>query len=151
MTESDRPALCRMLEGSDDVPQQLLGYYRRGGGRYETLVAWSGAEVVGMLTGSFDSDFFEGGAFDSFDLRTAPHAFLDRVHVHESARGAGVGRALIVTYAVEAVARGCTFIGGSVDLSSDPTARRTFFTRMGFSIRDLDNFGAQPSQILSAA
>jgi GNAT superfamily N-acetyltransferase len=150
MTESDRPALCRMLEGSDDFPQQLLGYYRRGGGRYGTLVAWSGAKVVGMLTGSFDSDFFESGAFDSFDLRTAPHAFLDRVHVHESARGAGVGRALIVTYAMETVARGCTFIGGSVDLSSDPTARRTFFTRLGFSIRDLDNFGAQPSQILSA-
>lgn len=148
--ETDRPALRRLLEESDDFPQHLLPYYRRRGSRYETFVARRAGAIVGVLTGSFDSDFEESGAFASFDLPPAPHAFLDRVHVHESARDAGVGRALIEAYASEAAARGCTFLGGQIDLSSDSTARRAFFERLGFSIRDLDNFGAQPSQILSA-
>lgn len=150
LAENDRPVLCRMLERSDDFPQQLLGRYHRGSSRNATLIAWSGGEIVGVLTGSFDSDFFESGAFDSFDLPSAPHAFLDRVHVHESARGAGIGHALIQAYAIEAVERGCTFIGGQIDLSSDSTARRGFFERLGFSIRDLDNFGALPSQVRKA-
>jgi GNAT superfamily N-acetyltransferase len=102
----------------------------------------------GVLSGSFDSDFGEGGAFDSFDLPPAPHAFLDRVHVHESARGVGVGQALIEKYAAQAVNRGCTFIGGSVDMPSDAAGRRAFFERIGFSVRDFDNFGARPSEIV---
>jgi GNAT superfamily N-acetyltransferase len=148
LQETGRPALCRMLEDSEDFPQQLLHLYRRGRSRYVTFVASCGNEIEGVLTGSFDSDFGEGSAFHSFELPPAPHAFLDRIHVRGSARGAGVGRALIETYAEEASARGCTFIGGSVDLSSEPTARRVFFERLGFSIRELDNFGARPTDVL---
>ena len=146
--ETDRAALGRMLEASDDFPQTLLQYFRRPSSRDVTLVAWSGPEIVGVLKGSFDSNFQESGAFDSFNPPPAPHAFLDRVHVHESARGAGVGRALVRKYVEEALARGCTFVGGQVDLSSDSIARRAFFERLGFSIRALDNFGARPREIL---
>lgn len=102
---------------------------------------------MGVLTGSFDSDFFQSGAFDSFELPAPPHAFLDRVHVTELFRGRGAGRALVRAYAEGAATAGCTFIGGSIDLSSDSSARRAFFERCGFSIRDPDNFGAPPLDI----
>lgn len=148
MQETSRPALIRMLEDSGDFPKQLLTYYRPGRSRYTTFVASREDEIDGVLTGSFDSDFREGGAFSAFELPPAPHAYLDRIHVRGPARGAGVGRALIETFATEASARGCTFIGGSVDLSSDSTARRMFFGRLGFTIREHDNFGAQPTDIL---
>lgn len=138
-----------MLKASNDFPQRLLKYYERLGSRYRASVAWRSGKIVGVLTGSFDSDFHESGAFDSFDLPPAPHAYLDRVHVHETARGAGVGRALIETYVAEATAHGCGFVGGQVDLSSDPVRRRAFFERLGFTIRDHDNFGARLDQILT--
>jgi GNAT superfamily N-acetyltransferase len=149
LAERDRPALCRMLTGSEDFPQNLVYLYRRSGGsgHYRTFAAWRDGEIVGVLSGSFSSDFVESGAFNSFELPPAPHAFLDRVHVHESARDVGTGRALIHHYAARAAAHGCTFIGGSLDLSSDPTGRRAFFERLGFSVRNLDNFGAPISQI----
>lgn len=139
LREIDRPALCQMLEQSESFPRhQLLGYQRpRRLSSVNTLVAWRGDVIVGMLTGSFDSNLEESGAFDSFEPPPAPHAFLVRLHVHESARGNGVGRALVETYATEAQACGCTFIGGSIDRSSDPTYRRAFFERLGFAIRDL--------------
>ena len=137
-----------MLETSVDFPQRLLPFYRGPSSGGATLVAWIAADIVGVLKGSFDSDFAQSGAFDSFNPPPAPHAFIDRVHVHESARGAGVGRALVRMYVREAHARGCTFVGGQVDLSSDSTARRGFFEDLGFSIRSLDNFGARPLEIL---
>ncbi|GAA2163060.1 hypothetical protein [Pedococcus bigeumensis] len=59
LAANDRPALCRMLERSDDFPQQLLGYYRRDSGRHATLIAWGAGEILGVLTGWFRSDFFE--------------------------------------------------------------------------------------------
>jgi len=149
--DSERPALLQMLTSSEDFPQNLLTFYRPGRSHYEALGAWSAGEVLGVLTGSFDSNFFESGAFDSFDPPAAPHAFLDRVHVHESARGVGVGRALVTAYAREAAERACTFIGGQLDLSSDSSARRAFFEQLGFSIRDLDNFGATPAYVLSTS
>lgn len=138
-----------MLESSADFPSDALDSYRRPGGRYETFVAWRGDAIVGMVTGSYDSDLRESGAFDSFDLPRAPHAFLVRVHVHDDARGSGVGRALITQYVEVAMSRGCTFVGGQIDLSSESTERRVFFERLGFSIREFDNFGALPSQVLS--
>jgi len=139
-----------MLLESSDFPQELVYLYQRRGGpcRYETFVAWHGHDLVGMLTGSFDSNFHESGAFDSFDLPPAPHAFLDRLHVLASSRGEGIGRALLRHYAAEAAARRCTFIGGSLDLSSDPTGRRAFFERLGLPVRDFDNFGAPVSEFV---
>ncbi len=150
LAEEDRPALCRMLLESTDFPQQLVYLYQRRGGlsRSETFVAWRGPAVVGMLTGSFDSDFHESEAFDSFHLPPAPHAFLDRLHVRASNRGEGIGRALMRHYIAEAAARRCTFIGGSLDVSSDPTSRRAFFERLGLPVRGFDNFGAPVSELL---
>lgn len=116
---------------------------------YMVLVAWHGNEIGGMLSGSFDSDLSQSGAFDSFELPPRPHAFLSRVHVHEQVRGMGIGRALVEAYADEALARGCSFIGGSIDLSSDSTDRRAFFERLGFTIREYDNFGAPLPDILT--
>lgn len=146
--EADRPALCRMLENSDDFPQHLLYLYRRAGSRYATFVARHGDKIDGMLGGSFDADFTENRDFDTFDLPPEPHALLDRIHVRRPARSLGVGRALMAAYVNEVSARGCTFIGGSIDLSSEPTARRAFFERLGFAITNIDNFGARPIDIL---
>lgn len=141
-----------MLEESDDFPQQLLHLYRRNRSTpYWTFIAWRGGKVDGVLTGSFDSDFTEGGNFDSFELPPAPHAFLERIHVRESARGVGIGRALIEIYANEASTRGCSFIGGSVDVSSDPTVRKAFFKGLGFTVHGVDNFGAHPTDVLVAS
>lgn len=146
--QEDRPALCQMLEDSDDFPRDLVRLYRRAGS-YATFVAWRGCEIVGMLSGSLDSDFAGNPAFDSFELPAAPHAFLDRVHVRGSVRRTGVGRALIEAYAIEAAAHGCTFIAGSIDLSSDARARRTFFEDLSFEIRAHDNFGARVEDVLA--
>lgn len=150
IAESDRPALCRMLEESDDFPQEQVSRYRRASSLYWTFTARRVGEIVGMLTGSFDSNLLEVGTFESFDVPPAPHAFLDRIHVRESARRSAVGRALVEAYAMEAVAHGCSFIGGLIDRSSDWTVRSDFFDQIGFSIRDQDILGAHPSQILRA-
>jgi GNAT superfamily N-acetyltransferase len=147
--DGDRAPLRGMLEGSSDFPQNLLVYYGPRRSRNRVIGAWAADEIIGVLTGSFDSNFFESGAFDSFDLPPAPHAFLDRVHVHESARGRGAGRALVEEYARQATVHGCSFIGGQIDLSSNSTARRAFFENLGFTIREIDNFGATPEHILS--
>ncbi|WP_250057034.1 GNAT family N-acetyltransferase [Nocardioides bruguierae] len=149
MRLGDAEPLKRVLEASTDFPQNLLKFYGPGESHYRRLCARVDGQIVGVLSGSFDSDFFESGAFDAFDLPPAPHAFLDRVHVHESARGAGAGKALVMEYARQAEGHGCTFIGGSIDLSSDAGGRRAFFERLGFTIRAHDNFGAMPSRILT--
>ena len=136
-----------MLESSCDFPAAAMSPYRRLDGRYETWAAWRDGEMVGMLTGSYDSDFAESGAFESFAPPSGPHALLVRVHVHESARGQGVGRSLVGAYVGEAVSRGCTFVGGLIDLSSDSTVRRGFFDKLGFSLDDRGDFGALPAQL----
>lgn len=148
MQENQRSALCQMLEDSRDFPQNLLYLYRRRQSPYTIFIASRGDGIEGVLTGSFDSDFSSGNSFDSFELPPAPHAFLERIHVRESGRYAGVGRALIKAYADAAFASQCTFIGGSLDLSSDPAARTAFFTGLGFEVRALDNFGASPTDVL---
>lgn len=149
LTRENREDLCGMLRSCDDFPQELLYLYERdlGTGRDETFVAYRAGEVVGMLSGTFDSDFHESGAFEPFDPPPAPHAFLDRVHIAPRYRRLGIGRRLIKFYADEAAALGCTFIGGSLDLSSDPTERRAFFEQLGFTVREHDNFGAPPSHV----
>jgi GNAT superfamily N-acetyltransferase len=150
MQEADRPALCRMLEeDSDDFPPQLLYLYQRARSPYPTFIARRGGRIDGLLDGSFNLDLADGDAFGAFDLPPEPHAFLTRIQVRRPARD-GVGRALIEAYANAASARGCTFIGGSIDLSSDPTGRIAFFEAVGFTIRQRDNFGARPHDILEA-
>lgn len=139
-----------MLEDSGDFPQNLVYRYRRTASRYLTFVAWREGEISGVLTGSFDSDFTGKSAFDAFELPRPPHAFLDRIHVRDSVRSRGVGPALLEAYASEVSDRGCSFIGGSIDLSTDPRPRRRFFVRAGFTIRAHDNFGASPIDVINA-
>lgn len=148
LTEADRPLLLEMLRSSLDYPDTALHLYRRPSSRTTVFVAWSDDGMVGMLSGGFDSDLAQGGGFDSFDLPPPPQAFLDRLHVHEDFRGAGVGTLLLRTYVEEAMRRRCTFVGGQLDLSSNPTQRRQYFEARGFSVRDLDNFGARPELLV---
>lgn len=148
--ETERPALLEFLAATPDFPQQLAYLYRRTGGRDHCFMAWHDDQVVGMLSGSFTSAFTGNRAFESFTLPPSPHAFLERIHVSESERGRGVGTSLVRAYAEEASGRGCTFIGGSIDLSSDSSARRAFFEELGFEIRAHDNFGATVDTILAA-
>ena len=148
LTEADRPALLEMLRLSWDYPDTALRLYRRPSSRTTVFVAWSDGEIVGMLSGGFDSDLAQGGGFDSFDLPPPPQAFLDRMHVQEDFRGTGVGTLLLRAYVEEAMRRHCTFVGGQLDLSSDPAQRRGYFKARGFSVRDLDNFGARPDELI---
>jgi GNAT superfamily N-acetyltransferase len=148
LSEADRPLLLQMLRSSWDYPDTALDLYRRPSSRTTVFVAWSDHEVVGMLSGGFDSDLAQGGGFDSFDLPPPPQALLDRIHVHENFRRTGVGTLLLRTYVEEATRRRCTFVGGQLDLSSDPTQRRRYFESRGFSVRNLDNFGARPDELL---
>jgi GNAT superfamily N-acetyltransferase len=150
LVEADRTNLCGMLAESSDFPYHLLDLYRRGRNRDVTFVAWREGKIDGVLTGSFDLDLTGIEDFDSFDLPPGPHAFLDRVHVRDSSRGLGVGSVLTDRFAREAAERDCSFIGGSIDRSSDPTTRRVFFERLGFSINESDRFGAHPSDVLAA-
>lgn len=150
MPETQRAALCRMLQESEDFPPGLMELYRRGSSRYVTFVATHRSLIVGVLTGSFDSDFFESGAFDDFELPPAPHGFLDRIHVTSLFRGEGAGRALVNAYVTHAAAAGCSFIGGSVDLSSETSGRRAFIESCGFTIRGWDNFGANVADLTGA-
>jgi len=150
MQEADRPALCRMLkDDSEDFPPELLYLYERARSLYPTFVAWRGGRIVGMLDGWFNTDLADEHAFGTFDLPPAPHAFLTRIQVRQPARD-GVGRALIEAYTNAALERGCTFIGGSIDLSSDQMGRRAFFKALGFTIGEHDDFGARPNDILTA-
>ncbi|GIJ36625.1 GNAT family N-acetyltransferase [Micromonospora sediminimaris] len=148
LEEADRPAMCRMLEDSGDVALNVLLRYRRPSSLYTTFVAVRGDAIEGMLTGSFDSNVAESGAFESYELPVAPHAFLDRIYVHSAVRHAGVGGALIAAYAAEAAERGCTFVAGTIDVSSDPAARIMFFKRCGFHVVGQENFGARPADLL---
>jgi|GEM_PF-4149927 len=148
LAEADRTALCQMLAESEDFPDNLLGLYRRGRNGDLTLVSWRDDEIDAVLTGSFNSDLTGIADFDSFDPPRGRHAFIDRLHVRNSSRRMGVGSALIESFADEAAVRGCSFIGGSIDQSSDSRQRLAFFERLGFGINELLRIGAQPSDIL---
>lgn len=148
LEEGDRPAMCRMLEDSGDVAFDVLSRYRRPSSLYTTFVAVRGGAIEGMLTGSFDSNVAESGAFESYELPAAPHAFLDRIQVHSAVRHAGVGSALIAAYAEQAAERGCTFVAGTINVSSEPKARIMFFKQCGFRVVGQENFGARPAEIL---
>jgi GNAT superfamily N-acetyltransferase len=140
-----------MLQGSVDFPQNLLYLYeRRGSPLGQTYVAWDDGAIGGVLTGSFSVDLVDLGTFDAFDIPAAPHAILERVHVHERHRRQGAGRDLIETFVSDASWRGCSFIGGWIDVSSDSRERAAFFESLGFTIFGSDQLGADPIDVLSA-
>ena len=87
-----------------------------------------------------------GGGLDSFDPPAAPHAFLERMHVHDGFGGNGVGTQLLHAYVAEAASRGCAFVGGQLDLTSETTSAGST-SNAAVSQRDLDNFGARPDEL----
>jgi GNAT superfamily N-acetyltransferase len=75
---------------------------------------------------------------------------VSTIDVHPNYRRQGVGRALLREYTTAAEAAGCTFIGGSIDLSTDDAGRRTFFAECGFHTNAWDNFGQTTAHLLTA-
>lgn len=143
-----RVDLKTLLEVLDDPKlDHLYGIPSSYGTKF---AAWQRGRPVGLLHVNFNSDFHENDVWQVFNIPPAPHAYLIRAQVEEASRGAGIGRALIGFLAEEAEARGCTFIGGMLDWSSDPQARRRFFQRCGFTIAGQDHIGATPSEVAAA-
>lgn len=77
-----------MIEASEDFPQTLAYLYRRPGGCNVVFVAEAAGQILGMIDGTFDSDL-DHELFDGFPVPDAPHAFITRMHVHESVRSGG--------------------------------------------------------------
>lgn len=149
LMRGDRAALCRILMDEDDFPQNLLYLYGRPAGPGENFLAWRGDRIHGLLTGVFRHDFANDSDFDGFDYPPAPHAWLSRLHVIGGARREKIGRDLVVEFAAEALERGCSFAGGSLDSTSDQAGRRAFFRQLGFTVGGRGNFGAKPADILA--
>ena len=136
LREQDRPALAQMLEDAGDLDLGTVEMYRiRRDLPDIMLVAWVDDSLVGMFNASYKADLHGIPAFESFGLPRRPHAFMDRIHVHPAVRRANVGRALVDAFTRMASDRACTFAGGHVDATSDPTDRIEFFERLGFEIR----------------
>jgi GNAT superfamily N-acetyltransferase len=136
LNEQERPELVRMLEDSGDLDLRTVDLYRIGRAMSDvTLVAWVDGSVVGMLNASYNADFRGMPPFELFDLPRRPHAFLDRIHVHPAGRRARIGRELVDAFVLKAEEHACTFAGGHIDATSDPTVRIEFFEGLGFEIR----------------
>jgi len=136
LNEEDRPALVRMLEDTSELDLRAIDQYRILRIPTDvTHVAWVNGAVVGMLNASYVADFSGMRSFESFDLPLPPHAFLDRIHVHPVWRRAEVGGALLGAFVQKAKGRACTFAGGHIDATSDPTVRVKFFETFGFEVR----------------
>lgn len=139
-----------MLQDEDELSVGSADFYRRPQPPHVDFVAWHDQDIVGVISGTFAFDYRDNGSFDSFDLPTGPHAFLTRLYVRQPARRRRVGFDLVRAFAEEAEARRCTYVVGSLDLSSDPRARTAFFVAVGFDIADGDMFGATPRDILDS-
>ncbi|MGV1005691.1 MAG: GNAT family N-acetyltransferase [Candidatus Nanopelagicales bacterium] len=135
LREQDRPALIHMLEDAGDLDPSTIGMYRiRRAMPDVMLVAWVDGNLVGMFNTSCKADFHGMPDFESFDLPPRPHAFMDRIHVHPAVRRGRVGQALVDAFIRTANDHACTFAGGHVDATSDPTGRIEFFERLGFEV-----------------
>jgi GNAT superfamily N-acetyltransferase len=100
-------------------------------GRHDVRVASVDGQVVGFCEGGFDSDFTGRGAPGRCP---PPHAYGGFLAVHKSHRRKGIGRALILSYATAAKARGCSFLALSPDESSDDADRLAFFQSLGLTM-----------------
>lgn len=147
---ADRAELSEMLAGEVDFPHELLYLYNRKSGPDETYIARRGRGVDGVLTGTFRHNFADSRAFGGFKMTGTSHALLTRMHVRHSARFHGIGKALVEQFAVDAIERGCHFIGGYLDDNGDVPGRSAFYKHLGFSVSDRQSFGADPEQILES-
>ena len=95
---------------------------------YRMRVASIDGVVAGFCEGSFDSDFAGRGAPDDCPV---PHAYGTFLAVHDDHRRAGIGRALMLSYAADAKAHGCSFLALSPDESSSDAERLAFFQSLG--------------------
>lgn len=102
---------------------------RRGrSDRYRMRVAAIDGMVAGFCEGSFDSDFAGRGAPADCPV---PHAYGTFLAEHHDHRRAGIGRALLLSYAADAKAHGCSFLALSPDESSADAQRLAFFQSLG--------------------
>ena len=100
---------------------------RRGPSR-PTVVARSGSQVIGYITGHFESEFHE-----RFPVDYGPgQAWIEELYVAAGRRRRGVGGGLMKTFVAEALTHGCTYVACILDLSSDPSGRFSFFRSLGF-------------------
>lgn len=60
-----------------------------------------------------------------------PHAYGTFLAEHHDHRRAGIGRALLLSYAADAKAHGCSFLALSPDESSADAQRLAFFQSLG--------------------
>jgi ribosomal protein S18 acetylase RimI-like enzyme len=108
--------------------------YASMGGRaehHDVRVATVEGQVAGFCEGRFGSDFTAYGAPDHCPV---PHAFVGFLAVHQTHRRAGIGRALLLSYAADAKARGCSFLGLRLDESGDDAQRLAFFQSLGLTM-----------------
>jgi GNAT superfamily N-acetyltransferase len=126
---ADGGSLADLLEerGSSYAQRAWAARERRGPTR-PTVVARSGSQVIGYMTGHFDSEFNE-----RFPVDYGPgQAWIEELYVSAGCRRDGVGSGLMRTFVAEALAHGCTYVACILDLSSDPAGRFAFFTSLGF-------------------
>lgn len=144
-----RPRVVEMLREDPDIDSSIADFYASRRTWDEDYVAWTHDRAVAMMTASFGLDFTDQHSYRLLDLPDAPHALLHRLFVRASERYTGVGTALLRHLAEEATARGCTYVVGYLDRTSDQTNRRRFFERRGFSIAADGALGATPYEILA--
>jgi GNAT superfamily N-acetyltransferase len=95
---------------------------------FPTLVALVGGDVVGVLEGTFDATYDERFAASA---SARPLAWVYFIGVAPAHRRAGVGLALLRSFAGAAAGEGCTFLALLPDEQDDVVGRRAFFARCG--------------------
>lgn len=137
-----------MLREDSELPLSVAGSYASPNAWDVDYVVRFNDQIDGVMTFSFGLDFTDNHSYRLLDLPASPHAVIHRIFVRVSERGRGVGPRLIRELAQEAVARGCTFIVGSLDRTSEVAERRRFFSKVGFTVARDDTFGAAPGHVL---
>jgi GNAT superfamily N-acetyltransferase len=138
-----------MLTESEDFPQNLVYLYRNKPVDGTTFIAerLGDGTIVGMLTGTFATDLFDRRDYEDFDLPPLPHSVVERIFVPLSERRNHIGSALLSRYLEEASRRGCTFIGGALDIGPGLADRKRFFAEYGFDVTPNNFFGAPLSAL----
>jgi ribosomal protein S18 acetylase RimI-like enzyme len=108
--------------------------YASRGGRaehYDVRVATVEGKVAGFCEGRFASDFAGRGAPDDCPV---PHAYATFLAVQRDHRRVGIGRALMLSYAADAKAHGCSFLALSPVEDRNDAERLAFFRSLGLTM-----------------
>jgi GNAT superfamily N-acetyltransferase len=128
ISDSHRSAVAEIMLASDADLRGQAFRVQRYPDTFEYFVALRDNQVVGFIEGHFQADYNE-----RFDLRLpAPQGWIHQLEVSRRARRAGVGRALVRHFALEARSGGCTHLACLVDQSTPARDRLSFFLAAGF-------------------